>query len=201
MRGLPFPQDAAFERETSHDYGTPASNLEDIPIDPALADPPIDPALQAFPVKLDSDQVRVCPYFSIRDATWCCGCGAHAPIDRVASRLPSLIHQPSDVHAHAYVYPSFRMTSLCLSPQTLPITFANTRKVLRAIHLLNLSHQSISLPSPRSISPLSLQRRRKKFAGSQIAAFVTGMIRRTRLASRRRWFLVTSVVEVVRRVR
>ena len=59
MRGLPFPQDAAFERETSYEYGTPASNLDDIPIDPALADPPIDPALQAFPVKLDSDQVRV----------------------------------------------------------------------------------------------------------------------------------------------
>ncbi|KAF8274749.1 hypothetical protein EI94DRAFT_1712954 [Lactarius quietus] len=56
MRGLPFPQDAAFERETSHEYGTPASNLDDIPIDPALADPPIDPALQDFPVKLDSDQ-------------------------------------------------------------------------------------------------------------------------------------------------
>ncbi|KAI9434207.1 hypothetical protein H4582DRAFT_1981297 [Lactarius indigo] len=57
MRGLPFPQDAAFERETSYEYGTPASNLDDIPIDPALADPTIDPALQAFPVKLDSDQV------------------------------------------------------------------------------------------------------------------------------------------------
>ncbi|KAI9454545.1 hypothetical protein BJY52DRAFT_1284058 [Lactarius psammicola] len=56
MGGLPFPQDAAFERETSYEYGTPASNLDDIPIDPALADPPIDPALQAFPVKLDSDQ-------------------------------------------------------------------------------------------------------------------------------------------------
>lgn len=56
MRGLPFPQGAAFERETSYEYGTPASNLDDIPIDPALADPPIDPALQAFPVKFDSDQ-------------------------------------------------------------------------------------------------------------------------------------------------
>jgi hypothetical protein len=60
MRGLPFPQDAAFERETSYEYGTPASNFDDIPIDPALADPLIDPALQAYPVKLDPDQVRVC---------------------------------------------------------------------------------------------------------------------------------------------
>jgi hypothetical protein len=62
MRGLPFPQDAAFERETSYEYGTPASNFDEIPIDPALADPPIDPALQLFPVKLDPDQVRVCLY-------------------------------------------------------------------------------------------------------------------------------------------
>jgi hypothetical protein len=59
MRGLPFPQDAAFERETSYEYGTPASNFDEIPIDPALADPPIDPALQPYPVKLDPDQVRV----------------------------------------------------------------------------------------------------------------------------------------------
>ena len=60
MRGLPFPQDAAFERETSYEYGTPASNFDDIPIDPALADPSIDPALQAYPVKLDPDQVCFC---------------------------------------------------------------------------------------------------------------------------------------------
>ena len=66
MRGLPFPQDAAFERETSYEYGTPASNFDDIPIDPALADPPIDPALQAYPVKLDPDQVRICSIFNAR---------------------------------------------------------------------------------------------------------------------------------------
>ncbi|SRR6266702_1757431 len=95
MRGLPFPQDPAFERETSYEYGTPASNLDDIPIDPALADPPIDPALQAFPVKLDSDQVRVCLNSHTR-RDLCCGCGAHALIDRVASRLPSSNPQPSD---------------------------------------------------------------------------------------------------------
>ncbi|KAH9958610.1 hypothetical protein BC827DRAFT_1362031 [Russula dissimulans] len=59
MRGLPFPQDAAFERETSYEYGTPASNFDDILIDPALADPPIDPALQTYPVKLDPDQASV----------------------------------------------------------------------------------------------------------------------------------------------
>jgi hypothetical protein len=66
MRGLPFPQDAAFERETSYEYGTPASNFDEIPIDPALADPPIDPALQLYSVKIDPDQVRVPPYHSTR---------------------------------------------------------------------------------------------------------------------------------------
>jgi hypothetical protein len=69
MRGLPFPQDAAFERETSYEYGTPASNFDEIPIDPALADPPIDPALQLYPIKLDPDQVRV-RLPTARDATF-----------------------------------------------------------------------------------------------------------------------------------
>ena len=91
MRGLPFPQDAAFERETSCEYGTPASNFDDIPIDPALADPPIDPAL-AFPVKIDPDQVRVRLYRQRATRLLCCGCGAPLAklIDRVASRRPSL---------------------------------------------------------------------------------------------------------------
>jgi hypothetical protein len=84
MRGLPFPQDAAFERETSYEYGTPASNLDEIPIDPALADPPIDPALQLHSVKIDPDQVRVPLYHSTRRdfRLW-----RPQVIDRVASRL------------------------------------------------------------------------------------------------------------------
>jgi len=88
MRGLPFPQDAAFERETSYDNGTPASNFDDIPIDPALADPPIDPALQAYPVKLDPDQVRIC--FNLQHATrlQARGCGGPPLIDRVARHVP-----------------------------------------------------------------------------------------------------------------
>ena len=86
----------------------------------------------------------------------------------------------------------------CLSPRILPITFANTRKVPRAIHLLSLSHQSISPLSPRPYySPPSLQRRRGKYAESQIAASVAGMTRRTRLVSLRRWSLVMSVAAVV----
>jgi hypothetical protein len=85
MRGLPFPQDAAFERETSYEYGTPASNFDEIPIDPALADPPIDPALQLFPIKIDPDQVRVRLYPHATRLLGC-GCGASRPIDRVASR-------------------------------------------------------------------------------------------------------------------
>ncbi|KAF5382131.1 hypothetical protein D9615_004309 [Tricholomella constricta] len=45
MRGLAFPVNAAFDRETSYEYGTPVTNPDDIPIDPALAGPVIDPAL------------------------------------------------------------------------------------------------------------------------------------------------------------
>jgi hypothetical protein len=46
MRGLPFPSNATFDRETSYaDYGTPLTNVDDIPIDPALGGPAIDPAI------------------------------------------------------------------------------------------------------------------------------------------------------------
>ncbi|KAF8072006.1 hypothetical protein FPV67DRAFT_1483488 [Lyophyllum atratum] len=45
MRGLAFPSNASFDRETSYEYGTPVTNPNDIPIDPALAGPVIDPAL------------------------------------------------------------------------------------------------------------------------------------------------------------
>ncbi|KAF8623695.1 hypothetical protein AX17_007393 [Amanita inopinata Kibby_2008] len=46
MRGLAFPSSAISDREPSYEYGSP-NNLEDIPIDPALAGPAIDPALMA----------------------------------------------------------------------------------------------------------------------------------------------------------
>ncbi len=85
----------------------------------------------------------------------------------------------------------------CPSPRILPITFANTRKVPKAIHLLSLSHQSISPLSPKPYSLPSLQRRRGKYAESQIAASVAGMTGGTPLMSLRRWSLVMSVAVVV----
>ncbi|KAF8969241.1 hypothetical protein BDZ97DRAFT_272862 [Flammula alnicola] len=45
MRGLAFPPNATVDREASYEYGTPISNVDDIPIDPALGGAAIDPAL------------------------------------------------------------------------------------------------------------------------------------------------------------
>lgn len=48
MRGLAFPSNAVFDREDSYDrdYVTPhSSNVDVIPIDPALSGPAIDPAI------------------------------------------------------------------------------------------------------------------------------------------------------------
>lgn len=45
MRGLPFPNAALYDRADSDDQGTPFSQGDDIPIDPALAALPLDPAL------------------------------------------------------------------------------------------------------------------------------------------------------------
>jgi hypothetical protein len=45
MRGLAFPTNAIVDRETSYEYGTPISNVDEIPIDPALSGAPIDPVL------------------------------------------------------------------------------------------------------------------------------------------------------------
>ncbi|TFY75592.1 hypothetical protein EWM64_g8421, partial [Hericium alpestre] len=61
MRTLPFPSEPAFAREVSYEYGTPASNTDDIPIDPALAGPPIDPALQHWP---DASPNEHDPYYA-----------------------------------------------------------------------------------------------------------------------------------------
>ena len=105
MRGLPFPQDAAFERETSYEYGTPASNFDDIPIDPALADPPIDPALQAYTVKPDPDQVRI--RLNLQHATRLQAVTV-APlplIDRVASRpFHRILNRVTSLFACSYVH-------------------------------------------------------------------------------------------------
>lgn len=46
MTGLAFPSDANFNREASYEDGTPFSNDDDIPIDPALTGQ-LDPALIA----------------------------------------------------------------------------------------------------------------------------------------------------------
>ncbi|KZT29906.1 hypothetical protein NEOLEDRAFT_1174884 [Neolentinus lepideus HHB14362 ss-1] len=48
MPGLPFPSNPVFARENSefdHGASTPLSNVDDVPIDPALSEPPIDPAI------------------------------------------------------------------------------------------------------------------------------------------------------------
>ena len=45
MRGLAFPSNTIVDREASYECGTPISNVDEIPIDPALSGAPIDPAL------------------------------------------------------------------------------------------------------------------------------------------------------------
>jgi hypothetical protein len=55
MTGLAFPTDAKIVREASDEDGTPTSNADDIPIDPALTGA-LDPALMAEsnpPMKLE----------------------------------------------------------------------------------------------------------------------------------------------------
>jgi len=58
MRGLAFPHNADADRENSHEYGTPISNVDDIHIDPALAGTVIDPALMMEDTKTNG--VEVC---------------------------------------------------------------------------------------------------------------------------------------------
>jgi hypothetical protein len=54
MRGLAFPSNAVFDRETSYEYGSPFSNVETIPIDPALGGPAIGPAIMAEGSNVDN---------------------------------------------------------------------------------------------------------------------------------------------------
>jgi hypothetical protein len=79
----------------------------------------------------------------------------------------------------------------------LPTIFASTRKVPRVIPLLNPHRQTTSPLSLRPYSPLGHKKRKREYAGSQIVAFVAGTTRRIRLANRRKWSLVMSVVVAV----
>lgn len=45
MRGLAFPTNAHSDRETSYEDGTTATNVDDIPIDPALGGGPLEQLL------------------------------------------------------------------------------------------------------------------------------------------------------------
>lgn len=62
MRGLTFPNAAIYERAESEDHGTPFSQVDDIPIDPALAGLPLDPALLEEDVKMHFSQVSILVY-------------------------------------------------------------------------------------------------------------------------------------------
>lgn len=109
--------------------------------------------------------------------------------------LEYLIERPA--HSHAHMCFTFRPSFLCLFPLMLPAIIASTRRVPRVIPLLNPHHQNTSPLSMNPYSPSSHRKRERRYAGSQIAASVAGTTRRIRLASRRKWSLVTSVVVVV----
>lgn len=69
MRGLAFPPNTDVDRETSHEYGTPISNVDDIPIDPALGGTVIDPALMMEDTVTNGVQVCDLKRSISRDAT------------------------------------------------------------------------------------------------------------------------------------
>lgn len=69
MRGLAFPPNADIDRETSHEYGTPISTVDDIPIDPALKGTVIDPLLMSEESGITGVKVGVLETLIQRDAT------------------------------------------------------------------------------------------------------------------------------------
>jgi len=69
MRGLAFPSNADVDRETSHEYGTPISNVDDIPIDPALEGGVIDPVLISEVGGINGVKVGVFETLIQRDAS------------------------------------------------------------------------------------------------------------------------------------
>lgn len=103
MRGLAFPPNAPGDREASYEYGTPISNVDDIPIDPALGGAPIDPALimEPHPINVvfpNAPQVGV-----QRDASW-------SPHPKLGSHhslppfLPQTTH-PENPYLHQQLHP------------------------------------------------------------------------------------------------
>ena len=57
MRGLPFPTSAQYNRELSHEYGSPINAVDPIPIDPALRGLAVDPAIVKDPAGEENSTV------------------------------------------------------------------------------------------------------------------------------------------------
>lgn len=69
MRGLAFPTNTVIDREASYEYGTPISNVDEIPIDPALGGAPIDPARMVEDSSTNFVQARYSSISVRRDAS------------------------------------------------------------------------------------------------------------------------------------
>ncbi|KAI6094569.1 hypothetical protein EDD16DRAFT_1784082 [Pisolithus croceorrhizus] len=73
MRGLPFPTNAFFDRETTSEVGTPVSHVDDIPIDPALAGTAfIDTAFEGDPNGPMCDPAQLQSIFTHHDPGLVC---------------------------------------------------------------------------------------------------------------------------------
>lgn len=73
MRGLPFPTNALFDRETTSEAGTPVSHVDDIPIDPALAGTAfIDTAFEGDPNGSLCDPAQLQPIITHQDPGLVC---------------------------------------------------------------------------------------------------------------------------------
>jgi hypothetical protein len=77
MRGLAFPTNTVVDREPSYEYGTPISNVDEIPIDPALSGAPIDPALMIENSSTNFVQASYSFMSVMRDASWQLGLTAN----------------------------------------------------------------------------------------------------------------------------
>lgn len=146
MRGLPFPQDAAFNREQSHEFGTPGpastSGLGDnISFDPALAVHPAAPHFIPNGAGSSGSPI-VCPFtrfstFLVKEVAKI-ETSASAKLRRDASRFLSSRQHLTYVHCR---------TSAPSRPAWPSSVTRRARRVIRLPHSLRLTATQIQTPS------------------------------------------------------
>ena len=155
MRGLAFPPNAPGDREPSYEYGTPISNVDDIPIDPALGGAPIHPALIMEPHPINVVFPNTPQEDVQRDASW-------SPHPKLGPHPPFLPQENPYLHQQLHPLDDYQIRQYSQGPQGDPFA--------PQIPSPYFPIQEQPLPPPQPPKP----KRKRKFLREEECSFCQG---------------------------